>query len=373
MYKASGNLLEAAYWFKIAIEWGVGAAVDSADEYEKLLTSIALQLSEGGEVKKQGKAGAIIAVAVAVAVLVFGFLVAAVFGVRLVPGMGNEARPVTQGKSVSVTVVESRMASKLSGKTYESTDQNDNKIKYVLGEKLVFDKDNRQLYFEFGVIDYEGRVYLADGMGWRTEAISSTKGILKVEYPYSSAPSVLEIREAVSGSLINRINNLKVESVSSSKLRAKIKSVFDVNIYEDVSNTASVNSVVDTVTGLSARERLIGTWEYCNYAGAGSDCLDVERWTFTSNGKLSISMNYYYPSETGDFYYDGQHWQLGSGNAYSGTYNVTGSSFDVTMDVSEPGDPADRVTTSYIFHFKAYDQLVLEYSQWAQNKVLNKV
>lgn len=45
-YQEVSELAQAAYWFKVALEWGVPDAEAHADEYEALVRGIALQLSE---------------------------------------------------------------------------------------------------------------------------------------------------------------------------------------------------------------------------------------------------------------------------------------------------------------------------------------
>ena len=45
-YRERGDNLQEAYWFRLAMEWGIPEATSQADEYEKLLLTIALEMAE---------------------------------------------------------------------------------------------------------------------------------------------------------------------------------------------------------------------------------------------------------------------------------------------------------------------------------------
>lgn len=60
-----GKLQTRAYWFKVAMEWADPEALARQEEYEKLVTAIALQLSEN-QPKPKGSAAAAVAAAVGI-------------------------------------------------------------------------------------------------------------------------------------------------------------------------------------------------------------------------------------------------------------------------------------------------------------------
>ncbi len=84
-YRKQDRLAEAAYWFRVALEWGHPQAVSRADEYEKMVTSMARQLSEQGRTPQKGSAvGVVLGVTAGVLVLLLmAFVVAATLGLRV--------------------------------------------------------------------------------------------------------------------------------------------------------------------------------------------------------------------------------------------------------------------------------------------------
>ncbi len=54
-YKKANNLTQAAYWFKVALEWDVADAKARTDEYDEIVKNIALQLSENSVMSKSSK------------------------------------------------------------------------------------------------------------------------------------------------------------------------------------------------------------------------------------------------------------------------------------------------------------------------------
>lgn len=111
-YREASDLSQAAYWFKVALEWEVPEAKNHAGEYDALIKSIALQLSEKHK-PTEGKSSNAVSLALGIAGLIiwiarfagimvvlsrfFGFFVAsyAMNSVSLVIGIAGLALGIT--------------------------------------------------------------------------------------------------------------------------------------------------------------------------------------------------------------------------------------------------------------------------------------
>ncbi len=70
-YMKLENLTDAAYWFKVAMEWGVPEALNYTDSYNQILNNIAIQLAQVRPMPQMNKA-LIIVVSVIGALVLFG-------------------------------------------------------------------------------------------------------------------------------------------------------------------------------------------------------------------------------------------------------------------------------------------------------------
>lgn len=91
-YKNANNFPQAAYWFKVALEWSVAEATDRTAEYDETVKNIALQLSESRVMPQQSKVLPIVlGVVGAVLLAVIAFGVMAIFGLNF--GVAKEKAP----------------------------------------------------------------------------------------------------------------------------------------------------------------------------------------------------------------------------------------------------------------------------------------
>lgn len=192
-YRKTGELQRAAYWFKTALEWGYPEAVKSTDEYESLITDIALMLSEGGGENNDGlggkdggsvqpRSGKKSKALPIVLGVVGGIILLGAAGFALVkfgglPFLQNK-RPSeivdTQLRvypAVSVKAVDAR---NIKGKEYTVTGEDGSEYTVVIGEKCYYDADEGILYFQFGALDDGAPLYLSGNGRWATLVIEGS-------------------------------------------------------------------------------------------------------------------------------------------------------------------------------------------------------
>lgn len=102
-YKSANNLPQAAYWFKVAMEWDVADATTRAAEYDEIVKKIALQLSENRVIPQQEKKK-ISPIALWSGIAVAGILlvVGIVFGVMFVNAINNPSNSFMGSRVVRV-------------------------------------------------------------------------------------------------------------------------------------------------------------------------------------------------------------------------------------------------------------------------------
>ncbi len=187
-YKNAGDLPQAAYWSKVAMEWGVADA-PSEEEYTALIKTIALNLSESRPSPKQSKALPIILGVVGV-----GVLAAILFVLMAVFGLTRFSAAKESATNLRVFYVDTVDVGEIEGQSFTANDINSMRVEYILDENVVLDRDNNTLYIQFGLENYEENVYLRCENGWRTQAIAPGTGITEVEYPdYMGTPYAIEI------------------------------------------------------------------------------------------------------------------------------------------------------------------------------------
>lgn len=240
-YRTAGDLHQAAYWFKAALEWGVPDAKDRADEYNALIKSIAIQLSNEPSATEQGgsntalfvlgAAGAGLLVFLVLRIYHFGFFSGLRFlfsseGPQVVTldnveinasasgsgyyyvesGSGVSSAPASQyaqtdGASDSaentetpVSLVDGRS---IQGNYCSSMDEKGYAIEYIISESAFFDRESHLLYINFGLINYDNNyAQLKCENGWCTQGIAPGWGITEVSYPYEEPPTGIEVWSA---------------------------------------------------------------------------------------------------------------------------------------------------------------------------------
>ncbi len=353
-YKNANDLPQAAYWFKVAMEWGIEQATDGAADYDELVKNIALQLSESRVLPQQSKVLPIVLCVVGVLLLaVVAFVVMSIFG--LTPTRGVEDPEPANYQSVSVDTVD---VDDIQGQTYSVTDRKGT-MEYVIDEEVFFDRDSNLLYLQFGLSDYEETVYLRSSNGWRTETIAAGSGITKVDWPYVTAPSYVEIwakYDETDGHYI-KTHYLKVTEGTTAGANEWLEEKFDDDSQADATTSvastqstvkktestvsqvvAESSSAAQTVTGLA--KDIVGQWESYDAVTSvynGETILYLNRWTFNADG--TVRRVYYECSAdvNGSEYYFGKCWSPYDGEAGTGTYTLNGDVLTITSR-EENGD-----------------------------------
>lgn len=238
-YQEAGDLRQAAYWFKVALEWDFQDAKSHTDEYDALIKSIAIQLSNEPSEAEQGGSKAALLVLGAVIVGLLIFLVLRIYhfgffrGLRFpfstegpqatsldigdlntsasgnssyVESTGVGSAPASQydhtdGTSASAENTEIPVslmnANGIQGSYCSSMDEKGYAIEYIISESAFFDRERHLLYINFGLINYENNyAQLKCENGWCTQGITPGYGVTEVSYPYEEPPSSIEVWSA---------------------------------------------------------------------------------------------------------------------------------------------------------------------------------
>lgn len=309
-YKNANNLPQAAYWFKVALEWGVADATARTAEYDELVKNIALQLSESRVMLQQSKVLPIVlGVVGAVLLAVIAFGVMAIFGLRF-----DHAAEITPAQSVAYDWV-----SELKGDGTEDSP-------YIIETAYDFQK----------YVSYSGENY-----GTITEDFEICTDYLF----YGNNESNLDYfqQQAENGYL--RFQNEDVEVtyegiVIDCENRINLSNMFQTDISTD-DNTAGTTSPIESTEnpaasptpGTSLATNIVGKWEMYDMVtdiNTGEDILYLYRWTFDSDGSV-YRLSYQCKVDTnGSEYYLGRCWTPYDGEAGTGTYTLNGDVLSIT-------------------------------------------
>lgn len=318
-HRKANDLTQAAYWFKVALEWGAADAKARAAEYDELVKNIALQLSENRATPKQSKALPIVlGVVGAVLLVVVAFGVMAIIGLRLGVAEGN-----APGELVMYD-----WDAELEGDGLEESP-------YIIANAYDFQK----------YVSYSGENLYG--------TITADFDICTDYLYYGSNENNLNYfqRQVEKGYI--RFQNEDIDVFYNG---IEISCENRINLTDTTQTTApSIESTDEATTPTESKvniaDSIVGEWELYNVNPAvatGVANMDLKKWVFRSDGTCAVILEYYYPSPDGSgINFDGTFWSLGSGNSYPGTYILDGSKLFVTVDVSEPGDPADISTAEY--------------------------
>lgn len=333
-YQKANDLPHAAYWFKVALEWGIAEAKSSEKAYEDLIQNIALQLSENRYGPKQNKALAVVlGIVGGLLVLVIAFGIMAIFGIRVAK---QDEAPMRQ-QTVYLETVD---VEDIQGETCYGEDQFGNEVVYILDDSAFFDNENRILYLHFGLLEYEENVYLRCDNGWRTQAITPGNGITEVSYPFFVKPSYIEVwakYDETSGCLIQH-HSLNVEEGTEVEAEQWLE-----DKYPSIDPTDPPVLEIEDPTEPPAitESSIVGQWERTDVVTSiytGEDILYIWRKTFHADGSYVSIFYECTTSVNGNEYYYGRCWARTGGDRGEGTYSVNGSTVTITSHEVNGGE-----------------------------------
>ncbi len=358
-YKNANNLPQSAYWFKVAMEWGAAEATARTAEYDETVKNIALQLSENRVMPQQSKVLPIVlGVVGAVLLVVVAFGVMAIFGLRLGGAVGSAPnRQVIYLETVDVEDIK--------GETHSLEDSKGH-IEYIIDEEAFFDINRGVLYIQFGLSEYEEMVYLRSDYGWRTQAIITGTGITEVSYPFSNAPSWIEIwskyDETDGHFLCTHYLNVTEGTTTEAKEWLDNKYNSDSQTGETTTNDTNPPSIEGTNTPSTSTtpevnlvDNIVGEWVmYNRYASpaTGKDTLEIYRYVFDATGSYTFTHEVWQAVEQGhgSFYYDGKHWMIPLASGDDGTYELINTSGGVCLLMRSNYYPTDPDNPAYSFN-----------------------
>ena len=164
-YRSVGDWSAAAYWFRLALEWHQPDAVAHSSEYNQLLNTSALQLSEA---KSNAPTTAKRSKTPRVLLAVFGgllFLGLAGFAVwHLLPSL----QPAFSAKHLPVLRAASPAdPSGLPGEVISETLEDGSTLTYRFSPEVYYDRESSILYLSFALLDASGEVCLRSNGQWK--------------------------------------------------------------------------------------------------------------------------------------------------------------------------------------------------------------
>ena len=164
-YRSVGDWSAAAYWFRLALEWHQPDAVAHSSEYNQLLNTFALQLSEA---KSNAPTTAKRSKTPRVLLAVFGgllFLGLAGFAVwhflpSLQPAFSAKHLPVLRAASPADP-------SGLPGEVISETLEDGSTLTYRFSPEVYYDRESSILYLSFALLDASGEVCLRSNGQWK--------------------------------------------------------------------------------------------------------------------------------------------------------------------------------------------------------------
>lgn len=340
--KSAGDLHRAAYWFRVALEWGCPEAVQNQAAYDTLIQAIALQLSEDGKAPKENKVLPIVLGVIGAVILLAGVAVFLMFRVFGAEREAPAAQIQPQDRIETVHVWQSAAPEDLTGEHVSALDWQGNTIEYVLGSEAFLDREKNVLYVEFGVIQtaYDLAFYaeLGNGEFWETHAATQS-GLLEIAYPYTSLPSEIAIIDYEGPNFI-KFHPIRIAEGSSSQaqtwLEERATAIREGNLDQSPSGEADYT------------QSILGDWVHYDrytHAATGDDTLEIWNFTFNSDGTYSFIHSECMVSTEGHTYYDGRCWMTVLGYGQDGTYTLDGDR--LTLQYYLDGENAILTTTEY--------------------------
>lgn len=315
---------EAAYWFRIALDWEYPEAMAHAEDYHALLEKIALKLSEGSpaprekqEKQEKGKAGRI---AVTVLLLIAG--AAVVFAMirwggswvnnrppENIPGKSEPTVPTEPTRELAKVTVERELPpERIGGRPAWLRRPDTSSIDYVLGSNAFCytTETSCYLYVTFGTAETD-TLYLSDDNGWKSEPL--TNGVLCIEYPADSPD----------------FRGLYVETEHGER---KFHSFAVLTGNLDDLNRWIEGKAYPFDPEMSVYGRLLGAWTTWRYDG--EDQIESDEFIFYEDGRYSWSAGLYtLITDTQGVDYltriDGKYWLHGGGTGAEGEYIISNS------------------------------------------------
>lgn len=351
-YQKANNLPRAAYWFKVALEWGIAEAKSNEKAYDDLIQNIALQLSENRHSPKQNKALAVVlGIVGGFVVLLILFAIMAMFGIRVAK---QDEGPMRQ-QTIYLQTVD---IEDIQGNTCYRKDHLGNDVVYILDDSAFFDNENRILYLHFGLLEYEENVYLRCDNGWRTQAIAPGNGITEVSYPFVLKPSYIEIwskYDESSGFFIQH-HSLNVEEGTKSEAEQWLEDKYQST---DPTDPPVLEIEDPTEPPAVLEDSIVGQWERTDMVtsfSTGEDILYIWRKTFYADGSYDAIYYECNVSVNGSEYYFGRGWSPYDGERGNGTYTVNGNEVSITSQEINGGGTYTSVYTFTVTD----DQLLLD-------------
>lgn len=348
-YKKANDLTQAAYWFKVALEWEIADAKSNVAEYDELVKNIALQLSENRETPKQSKSLPIvlgIVGAVLLVVVVFGVM--AIFGLRF--GGATENAPV---ESVMYD-----WDADLEGDGLEESP-------YIIANAYDFQKYVSYSGENYGTItenfdictDYLYYGSNEDNLDYFQQQVD--KGYIRFQ------SEGIEISyEGIAVSCENRINlsNLSQTDAPSND-----------NTVETTSPTESTDTPSTfTAPEVNLADSIVGEWvcyDMLTNMTTGEDTLEIWNFTFNSDGTFSFTHNECMVSTEGNIYYGGRCWMAALGYGQDGTYILNGEKLSLQYYID--GEEGVLTTTDYSASLKE-NTLSLYCDGWGRTREFTK-
>ena len=338
-YKRTNNLQKSAYWFKVALEWGVDEANGRSDVYDELVKNIALQLSEKRDITSQSKALPIILGVVGGLILLLALIggAIAIFGLSVdrSPTMENAVTMVAE----NVYIMQSLPSDSVRGTRFNASDVEGQKYQYILDENMFYDREKGFLYFEFADINGESGLFFSIGDMWKTGIIRNG-GIFRVKYDYPISSTERITMRADNGTIYGR--NLRPHTVS---IRLGTTAEAEVWLQERYDRLNQGGEVSATIT-----ESIVGQWKYMDSLTniyTGEDELHIWNWTFKSDGTFEFSHQECMTSKDGTGeYINGAYWIVAGGSGMEGQYTVDENG-NLTIKHYIEGESAQLATSVY--------------------------
>ncbi len=368
----AGDLQHAAYWFKIALEWGCPEATAHAGEYESLITRIALSLAEGQSAPKGGGSLGVVLGVIGAVVLLGGAVIAGMMLFKMRP-MEAVKEPAMRPAEVHTVDIH-----EIQGSTYTAEDFQGNQVRYILDEEVFFDLEKDILYISFGLEEYEHYVYLRCQNGWRTQFIPWSTGITQVSYPYDFAPPIIEVwakYDETEGEFLED-HHLETREGSSEEAERWLAEKYEAAQPETQCPETQSPEITETEppTEETSAPGIVGRWENWDTRtnmDTGDTFLDIETWVFKEDGTYwcSFSEGILSTDGTGE-YFGGTYWTIVGGSGEEGTYTIDGEALILSYYMQ--GEDPILFTTEYTAIFEG-DSLTIQRKGGVPGRPLTRI
>ncbi len=352
-YINTNNLPMGAYWFKVAMEWGVAEATKRAEEYETLIKKIALQLSEGRAEPKQSVVLPIVLGVAGVGVLAAViFVLMAVLGITKF-GVAKESAPAEV-------------------------------VMYDWNAELEGNGSKENPYIIANTYDLQKYVSYIDKYNNSKLYGTITKDFdIHAEYLfYSSFDDILESFEEQVGDGYLRFQNEDIE-VAYEGREVLCKNRINLSDMSQASKPSADNTVAATPVekpaatpapqkpskpAVNTASSIVGNWEYYDmytHLETGEDTLEIWRFSFRADGTYSFSHEECMVSTEGQTYYGGRAWSTMLGSGTDGKYTLNGDQLKVAFYI----EGADAILTNaeYTVNLKN-DVLSVYNADWGRTR-----